>query len=177
MKTIIILFTALFYFGCSMKSPTQDAQVPASPPKKSGKVKSKTALEEKPVCNSLKKWDSSGWFEKCEAEMEGHVFDATALAVCEKLAPLLNSPEESLRCLNTIKSTEYNKVEYDESALSICDRLANWEKTKFDSVWCLSIVKNKKYSEKTIKKCLKLAKPGKNIKKSLYQLDVEGTKI
>lgn len=175
MNFFALLLTALFFFSCTSRTPS-----PTPPPtgaKKPGQVKTKMAVEERSVCGSLKKWQSSGWFEKCENEMEGSVFDSTALNVCEKLAPLFNSAEESMRCLNTIKSTEYAKVEYDEAALEVCDRLTQWEKTKYDAIWCLSIIKNKKYTRKTINNCLKLAKPSKNVRKSLYQLDVEGLKI
>ncbi len=175
MKFISLLFAALFVVSCSTRTTTPPS--PAEPVKKAGKVKTKNTVEERSVCGSLKKWEATGIFDKCESEMEGSVFDAGALAVCEKLPPHFESPDEIMRCLNTIKSTPTAKVDYDDAALEVCDRLTQWKKTKYDAIWCLSIIKNKKYTRKTINRCLQMAKPGKNVRKSLYQLDVEGLKI
>ncbi len=177
MKTFSLLFAALFLFGCSTHGPTHKNETPQKSAKQPGRIKNKTDVEERPVCGSLKKWENGGWFNACEIQMEGGEFDSTALAICDKIAPYFETPDDPLRCLNQIKSTDYNKAEYDEAALSVCSRLAQWEKTKYDAIWCLGVVKNKKYSATTIKKCLKLAKPGKQPRKSLYMLDVEGTKI
>ncbi len=173
MKYIIVGLLFIFALnGCKTKTETPD-----TPAKKPIRVKTKSNYEERSVCGSIKKWESTGWYLKCEESMEGGEFDALALAVCDKVSNYFDTPEEPLRCLEQIKGTEYKKAEYNEEAIGICEKLAKYEKTKYDAIWCLGVIKNKKYSTKTIMKSLKYAKPGMQSRKSLYFLDTEGTKF